>query len=134
MKAVKYLMFGMILFTGIANAQVSVNLNVDVPLWGPRVTTERYYYMPDIETYYDVPTREYIYVDNGDWVRARSLPVMYRDYDLYRGRKVVITDYRGNAPYVFYNTHRVKYVKAYKVKHYHGNGHRKGHGHGRGRH
>jgi hypothetical protein len=120
----------MVLFTGIAKAQVSVNVSIKAPAWGPPVTTERYYYMPDIETYYDVPTREYIYIDNGSWVRARNLPVIYRDYDLYRGRKVIINDYRGNAPYVFYNTHRVKYVKAYTVKHYHG----KGHKHGRGRH
>lgn len=108
----------------VANAQVSVSVNIGTPAWGPTVTTERYYYMPDIETYYDIHSREYIYVNNGYWVRQRTLPVAYRDYDFYRGRTVIINDYRGAAPYVHYTTHKVKYAKGPKHWKHHGKKHK----------
>lgn len=104
----------------VATAQVSVSVNIGAPAWGPAVTTERYYYMPDIDTYYDLSSREYIYVNDGYWVRRRTLPVVYRDYDFYRGRTVVIHDYRGAAPYVHYTTHKVKYAKGPKHWKHHG--------------
>lgn len=152
MKTFKYLLAGTMFFTfAFSNAQSAV-LNLGAPKWGAPVTTERYYYIPDIETYYDIPSHEYIYVRQGNWVRARALPEAHRNYDLYGGRKVVITDYRGNAPYTFYNVHRVKYVKAYRPapkkiwvrnpgrghayghEHGNGNGHGNGHGHGHHKH
>lgn len=120
----------------VSTAQVSVSVNIGTaPAWGPSVTTERYYYMPDIETYYDIHSREYIYLNNGYWVRHRTLPVVYRDYDLRRGRTVIIHDYRGRAPYVHYTTHKVKYVKGPKYhKHQkHWKHKNKGHRHHRDR-
>ncbi|MGQ2982523.1 hypothetical protein [Flavobacterium sp.] len=102
----------------LSQAQVSINVNLgNPPAWGPAGYTEtRYYYLPDIYTYYDVGTREYIYTRNGTWVRTTALPVAYRNYDLYRGHKVVLTEYRGTTPYVFYKTHKVKYPKGHKHK------------------
>lgn len=47
-------------------------------------------------------------------MRARALPPAYRSYNLYNGYKVVVNDYRGTTPYVYYNTHKVKYPKGYK--------------------
>ena len=119
MKIKNFLLLGLLLFTcGIAEAQVSVNVNVGTPPpWGPAGYTEaRYYYLPDIETYYDVNKSQYIYINNGKWVRAAMLPVAYRRYDLYRGYKVVVTDYRGATPHVYYKKHKVKYPKGYKGK------------------
>ena len=140
MKTFKYLLAGTFLVCyAFSSAQVSVNVNVGIPAWGVPVTTERYYYIPDIETYYDIPSREYIYLNNGLWVRSVSVPTIYRHYDFYRGRKVIINDYRGNAPYAYYNVHRVKYVPARPHRvwvrekyHGHGIGYRHGRGHGRG--
>jgi hypothetical protein len=139
MKTLKYLIAATVLFNfAYTRAQVAVNVNIGIPAWGVPVTTERYYYIPDIETYYDIPSREYIYLHDGVWVRSVSVPVVYRNYDFYRGRKIIINDYRGNAPYAFYNVHRVKYVPAYRtrtvyVKEKHHN-HGRGHGHGHHRH
>lgn len=117
MKAFHKLLLVMAFFTcSFTQAQVNVNVNLGTPpAWGPAGYTEvRYYYIPDIHTYYDVSTRQYIYLTNGRWVRATVLPVAYRNYNLYSGYKVVLHDYRGATPYVYYKTHKVKYPKGYK--------------------
>ena len=36
---------------------------------------------------------------------------MYSNYDLYGGHKVVLADYRGNSPYVYFKKDKVKYYK-----------------------
>lgn len=149
MKTLKIVALGLLLLiSGLMQAQVSVNVNIgSPPAWGPVGYPEvEYYYLPDIESYYDVRTAEFIYYGNGNWVRARRLPPAYRRYDLYNGYKVVLTDYHGPAPYALYKTHKVKYYKGYrgapqrtigvrKVKeHGHGHGKDHGNGHGRGHH
>ncbi len=97
-------------------AQVSVNVNIgSPPLWGPVGYTEvQYYYLPDVEAYYDVQTSMFIYYGGGVWIRRAYLPTRYRYYDLYSGYKVVLTDYRGNEPYIHFKNHKVKYYKGYK--------------------
>lgn len=132
--------------SGSTKAQVSVGLSVNIgspPAWAPPppVHTEvRYYYLPEIETYYDVSTRHYIYMDNGRWARHAYLPVAYREYNLYRGPKVVVENYYGGTPYTYYKPYKVKHYKPYKHhKHYahndrHHDDHRDNHHRGRGRH
>ncbi len=110
-------MLGLLLFTGLQSyAQVTVNVNVGAqPSWGPVGYTDvRYYYLPDIDTYYDISSSQYIFVSNGKWIRAAALPRAYRSYNLYDGYKVVLTDYREATPYVYYKTHKAKYPKGYK--------------------
>ncbi len=115
----KMLMLLAFIAFGSAQAQVSVNVNIGTPpAWGPAGYNEvEYYYLPDIETYYDIRTREYIYQNNGRWVRTVTVPAPYRTYNFYNGYKVVMTDYHGKTPYVHYNTYKVKYPKGYKGKH-----------------
>jgi len=117
MKALKIIVFGLVLFlAGTVNAQVSVNINLGTPpLWGPVGYTEaQYYYLPDVEAYYDVPSARFIYLDGGNWVHRTYLPRQYRGYDLYNGYKVVMTDYRGKTPYVHFKEYKVKYAKGYR--------------------
>ena len=96
-------------------AQVSINVNLGAqPLWGPvGYSAVNYYYIPDIQAYYDVRATQFIYLNGGNWIRSRSLPQQYRNYDLYRGYKVVLNDYRGTKPYSQYNYHKQKYYKGY---------------------
>jgi len=107
-----------LLMSVFAQAQVSVNVNIGTPPnWGPQgYDNSRYYYLPDIDIYYDVVQSQFIYDNNGRWIRENRLPSRYRQYDLYGGYKVVLNDYRGNAPYTYHSKHRANYPKGYHGK------------------
>ena len=67
MKTLKYLIVGLLFISAsLSHAQVSVNVNIgSPPAWGPAGYSDvRYYYLPDIDTYYDINTSQYIYVNN----------------------------------------------------------------------
>jgi len=132
MKALKFFMIKMLLFSAIAaQAQVSVNVNIGTPpLWGPAGYNEvRYYYLPDVESYYDVHATQFICFVNGEWVHRDRLPSRYKGYDLYGGYKVVMTDYHGTAPYVHFKDHKSKYAKGYRGQVQHTIGEKPGKGH-----
>ena len=138
-----------------AKAQISVNLNIGS--WTPpaEYSNVNYYYLPDVESYYYAPKRQFIYLDGGRWVWRSSLPARYSDYRLDNGYKVAVnrpraytyfeTDrvryakYKGSNKKVVirgnsYNTHnKVKYVKV-KGNNGNGNGHGNGKGKGHGKH
>ncbi|REG96138.1 hypothetical protein [Flavobacterium aquicola] len=133
MKTMKLIIIGLFLSVSSAQAQVSVNVNIGTPPpvvvasprvvvasppeWGPvGYDNMEYYYLPDIQMYYDIRLAQYIYFGGGKWIRSQRLPSHYRNYNLYNGYKVVLTDYHGNAPYVYFNSHKVKYYKGYKGK------------------
>ncbi|WP_310378895.1 hypothetical protein [Flavobacterium sp.] len=109
------------------NAQVSVNVNLGTqPYWAPvGYSSANYYYIPDIQTYYDVRTTQFIYLNRGVWVRSSNLPRQYRNYDLNRGYKVVINNYKGSRPYYNYKNDKIKYYKGYKGSPQKSIGHRK---------
>ena len=119
------LFLGLLFFMAVnSQAQVSVNVNFGTPpVWAPaeRVETQ-YYYLPDVDAYYDVPAARFIYIRNGSWIRSTSLPYRYRNYNLRGGNVVFLTDYRGNSPYTFHKNHKIKYAK--KVK-YNNQGYKK---------
>lgn len=117
MRVLKIFITVMVLFfAGAVQAQVSLNVNIgSPPPWGPVGYTEvRYYYLPDVEAYYDVQSSMFIYNTGGAWVHRKYLPRQYRGYDLYSGYKVVMTDYRGNTPYIHFSEYKTKYGKGYR--------------------
>jgi hypothetical protein len=119
MKTLKLILLSLLFFTASqSQAQVAVNVNIGTPpAWGPAgYSNVDYYYLPDVEAYYDIRASQFIYYGNGKWNRNRYLPGSYRNYDLYRGYKVVLNDYRGRSPYVNFKSHKVKYYKGYKGK------------------
>ena len=114
----KILIIALLLFTIAINtskAQIRFDFNIGLqPIWGP-VGYDRAenYYLPEIDAYYNIESRQYTYIVNGRWVSTLSLPRKYRNYDLYNGYKVVMNDSR---PYLHYKTDRVKYA-AYQNRH-----------------
>lgn len=93
-----------------AKAQVSVSVNIGAqPMWGPvGYESVDYYYLPDIECYYYVPGRQFVYLNGPNWVFSYNLPVRYRGYDLYRGYKVVCNEPR---PYMHFYSDRAAYAR-----------------------
>ena len=85
--------FSSLLYTS-AQAQISLNVNIgSQPAWGPvGYDYVENYYMPDIDTYYDVPNHQYVYLNNNVWVRSRTLPSRYATYNINNGYKVVINE------------------------------------------
>lgn len=73
-------------------SQVNISINIgSQPLWGPvGYDYVRYYYMPEIDVYYDVSHRRYTYYHGNHWVTRASLPSRYRHIDMYRTYKVVV--------------------------------------------
>jgi hypothetical protein len=131
MKKIKQFLAAITLLIGGAlSAQVSVNVNIgSPPEWGPVGYTDvRYYYLPDVEAYYDIQSSMFIYYGDGIWVHQAYLPQRYSSYDLYYGYKVVMTDYRGDRPYANFNEYKVKYKKGYRGKEQKTIGHNPGKG------
>lgn len=116
MKNMRLLFWAFIIMSmGELQSQVTVHLDLSPPGWGPAGHEgARYYYLPDVQAYYDVETSMFIYYHQNRWVRRTHLPTRYRNYDLYHGYKVVMTDYHGNEPYVRFKDYRVKYRKGYR--------------------
>lgn len=98
------------IFFKSSDAQVNINVNIgSQPQWGPVGYSQvDYYYLPDIESYYYVPTRQFVYLQGGRWIFASNLPTRYRNYNLYSGYKVVLN---GQRPYHRFHSHKVKYKK-----------------------
>jgi hypothetical protein len=111
MKKVLLMAFiGGLLFTGnVANAQFRMSVNIGAqPAWGPTgYDYAQYYYMPDIDAYYDVAAGQYVYFNGGRWVFAAALPGAYH-YDLYRGYKVVVNEPR---PWMHADIYRNRYAQ-----------------------
>ncbi|MDE1190808.1 MAG: hypothetical protein PW786_01480 [Arachidicoccus sp.] len=92
---------GCFFYQNSAKAQVSVNINIGTqPAWGPTgYDYVQYYYLPDINVYYNVSKHMFIYLSNGRWLSGRNLPTRYNNYDLYNSYKVVVNrsrPYRNN--------------------------------------
>lgn len=102
-----------LLFVGLgffqtSNAQVSVSINIgSQPLWGPvGYDYVRYYYLPEMDVYYDVSSRRYTYYHGNRWVTKSQLPSRYRHYDVYRTYKVVLNE---PSPWRYHSRHRSSY-------------------------
>ena len=111
-------LFGVASMSSISTkAQVNISINIgSQPAWGPTGYDHvDYYYLPDVDAYYYVPTQQYIYLVNGTWTFRSSLPARYSVYDLYNGYKVVMNTPK---PYLNHQTHINQYsrYKNYKVK------------------
>jgi hypothetical protein len=127
MKTIKFIVVGIMLFFAVsAQAQISVRINLgSPPQWGPAGYDDvRYYYLPDVEAYYDVPSSMFIYYNGISWIHRSYLPSRYRNYDLYNGYKVPMSNYRGDRPYNSFRQHKMQYARGYRGQEQHNIGER----------
>jgi hypothetical protein len=94
-----------------ASAQFSTNENMkDQPKWGlAGQKYVEYYYLPDIDTYYYVPGKQFIYQSGGYWTFSSRLSKANRGYDLRGGNKVVINE---PGAYRYFAEHKSKYASS----------------------
>ena len=104
------------IFTNKVLAQsFGVNINLNIPTWAPQydnVNQVQYYYLPDIESYYDVYNREFVCFENGNWIFAPQLPQRYAWYDFNNSFSVVL-DYSAREPWRYHNFYVEHYPRNY---------------------
>lgn len=116
MKFLQILIIGLSFFLLSPNqSKADVNITIGLaPDWGPVGYPDvRYYYIPDVEAYYDRNWGMFIYSNNGVWINRFQLPIKYRYYDLYSGYKVVMVGYNARSPYKNHKAYKIKYPKGY---------------------
>ena len=95
-----------------AHAQVSINAQFGHPAWGPAVPAgAQYYYVPELDGYYDLASRNYIVRHDGRWVPVATVP----GYNPASFHPVVV-DYRGRQPWVQYRDHHARYYRPVVVQ------------------
>lgn len=88
------------------------------PVWAPDYYLgTRYYYFPDIETYYDLATRNFVYLYNGRWLFAGALPSVYSSFNL-RNAFVVIVDRNMYDPWMHHQYYNSHYPRYYYIDYY----------------
>jgi hypothetical protein len=108
MKTKKLVFLLMLFFTyTFANAQASNPIETNSTK--SNSTEIRYYYFPNIQAYFDLNEKVYLYKDKGEWIEAEELPKYYGGYSLYNKARVSITDYFGDEPYLLLETHKKLY-------------------------
>lgn len=82
------------------------------PRWAPDYYYgTRYYYFPDIEAYYDLATRNFVYLSNGQWLFSQMLPPVYSAFNLNNAFIVIVNRniYNPWLHHHFYNSHYPRY-------------------------
>jgi hypothetical protein len=67
-----------------------------------------------VESYYDIYAAQFVCYIEGEWIHRGRLPSPNRKYDLYEGYKIVMEDYKGSAPYKFFEDQKKKYPIGYR--------------------
>jgi hypothetical protein len=101
----------------------------EIPDWAPAETSSevRYYFIPEIDVYYDAFVGEYVYWNGSLWVYSARLPRAYARYDLYDANIVLLSAgvaspwmrhdyYVATYPVTyFYEPHYVHYGHGWRV-------------------
>lgn len=104
------IILGIISLVSPAKAQVRVSVNLNLqPDWGPSgYEYVEYYYIPEIDVYFDVVNKRYVYWENNAWVHRSKLPSRYRNVDLNKTYKVVMNT---KNPWNNHASDKAKYSK-----------------------
>lgn len=112
-----FLFFALIsLIPVISKAQISFSINIgNPPAWAPREYAQhtRYYYIPEIDSYYDASRGGYYINEGPNWVFSAGLPDYYGSVDISSFHRYPVSGYNGDRPYVFYNRNRMNYVRTF---------------------
>ncbi|MDP4226597.1 MAG: hypothetical protein Q8910_09470 [Bacteroidota bacterium] len=85
------------------------------PSWAPEydnINSVQYYYLPDIECYYDVWNHEFVYMEDGNWMFSATLPSLFSRFDLNTAFVVVLNN-RVHQPWMHFNYYVSHYPRYY---------------------
>lgn len=93
------------------------------PPWAPAYYPGvRYYYIPDIETYFDLSNQDFVYLEDGQWLFSYELPSIYSGFDLFTAHIIAldVSVYQPWRHHQFYvsNYPRFYYRSLYKGPEY----------------
>ncbi len=92
---------------------ISAGVQYTNPPWAPPYSSGvRYYYLPDIETYYDLSNQDFVYLDNGQWLSSQTLPSIYSTYDLYSGFAIAL-NFNVYQPWMHHQYYASNYPRFY---------------------
>ncbi len=92
--------------------------NYENPQWAPPYYQGvRYYYLPDIETYYDINSREFVYLYNGQWCFSRECPFLNTGFDLNNSFAIAL-DINVFQPWMHHHYYVSHYPRYYYKDYY----------------
>jgi len=96
--------------TNKVQAQVNVNVNIgSQAVWGPvGYDYVEYYYLPEADVFYYVPTHQFIYWNNGQQIFVNTLPAS-DNINLYSTYKVVVNKHKPYLNHGYYVSNYAKY-------------------------
>lgn len=102
----KFLLGGLLAFGALTAAPAQAQtVVINPPSWGPAAPAgTRYYYLPEVDGYYDLRSQEYIVRRDGQWQRQGQL----NGFDRNSWRPRVI-DYLGDTPWSRHDEDRRRY-------------------------
>lgn len=112
-----------------AHAQINVNINTAPPVVVGAPADAQYYYIPEANAYYDVPSRRYLVQRNGKWTRTERI----EGYDA-RNFHPQYIEYRGAQPWTYKRTGNPHGLPPGQAKKMYGNNKGKGKDKGHDRH
>lgn len=88
------------------------------PIWAPAYYSgARYYYFPDIESYYDLANGEFIVLNRGQWIFVPSLAPYYSAYDLHSSY-IVVLNVNVYQPWMHHHYYLRSYPRYYYIDYY----------------
>jgi hypothetical protein len=89
---------------------VSSRPNHPPPPWfyPNRVEVVRYVYFPVYSIYYDLTLSNYLYLQNGVWIRVNVLPPQYHNINLHRSRYERVRGYRNDNIRQYHNENNIR--------------------------
>jgi hypothetical protein len=97
---------------------LEMRINYENPQWAPPYYSgARYYYLPDLESYYDLSTREFIFLNDGQWCYSYNIPSLYAGYDLNNCFAIVL-DVNVFKPWMHHQYYLSHYPRYYYRDYY----------------
>jgi len=109
-KLIMMLFLIVLAFSSCGPVVVTSRPNHPPPPWfyPDRVEVVRYVYFPEYAIYYDLTLSNYLYLNNGVWVRVDALPARFSHINLNRSRYVRVRNYRGDNIRTYHNENNVR--------------------------